>query len=226
MSDFSKYGYQVLDIKDSIINNYVDKDFMNIHENIKDINEYRLGLISKFNNDDLHKKIAQSLNAELINLLGPDLAIQRSLNVTVQTPENDEGILAEHSDTWCGNSHYEIVIWVPLTTCVETRSMYVYDLSYSLSFWKDYIKGNKKMSDLDRKEKKYIEINPGQALIFSPNLIHGSDVNETTETRVSLNFRMKNLFSPYGDKDLFNYFENFSRSSVTELSQNFLRCMK
>ena len=36
----------------------------------------------------------------------------------------------------------------------------------------------------------------GQALIFNPSVLHGNVLNQTKNTRVSLNVRFKSIFAP------------------------------
>ena len=43
-------------------------------------------------------------------------------------------------------------------------------------------------------------LNLDKLLFFLPYIYHGSDKNETNETRFSLNIRFKGLFSPSGKK--------------------------
>ena len=48
-----------------------------------------------------------------------------------------------------------------------------------------------------KKDMKWLNINNGEVLIFSPNILHGNTINRTKETRISLNIRFKGLFTPY-----------------------------
>ena len=48
-----------------------------------------------------------------------------------------------------------------------------------------------------KKKFKFLKINFGEILIFSPIIQHGNVVNTTKETRISLNCRFKSLLSPY-----------------------------
>ena len=63
------------------------------------------------------------------------------------------------------------------------------------------------------------EIKYGEFIIFSPNLFHGSIVNDTTETRWSLNSRFKSLFTPYSSetKHLGTFYDPITTKPITEL---------
>ena len=66
----------------------------------------------------------------------------------------------------------------------------------------------------------YLDINVNNFLIFPPTLIHGNSLNTTDSTRISLNFRVKSLFSPYQswtpqDRRLGAYYKIFNISDLT-----------
>jgi sporadic carbohydrate cluster 2OG-Fe(II) oxygenase len=91
------------------------------------------------------------------------------------------------------------------------------------SYFEDIVK-NKKISDSDtlykllRNKLKWLSIKYGQILIFNQNLPHGNIVNVEKETRWSMNCRFKNIFSPYGDKKLGEFFAPISMRPMTELA--------
>ena len=62
-----------------------------------------------------------------------------------------------------------------------------------------------------------LEVNFGEALVFNAGLFHGSKNNLTDETRWTINVRFKNVFSPTGKKDPFQFFKILHLSDLTEL---------
>ena len=60
-------------------------------------------------------------------------------------------------------------------------------------------------------------IDYGQVLIFNQSLPHGNRVNRETETRWSLNCRFKNIFSPYGDNKIGEFFEPITLRAASEM---------
>ena len=50
-------------------------------------------------------------------------------------------------------------------------------------------------------ELVWAEVPFGSFLLFTPTLLHGSVVNDTSETRWSFNTRFKSLFTPYGSQE-------------------------
>ena len=94
------------------------------------------------------------------------------------------------------------------------------------------IKNNKKINfkDINKeysKKFKWLELKSGQALIFSPNCLHGNVVNKENKTRISINIRYKNIFSPYGniknEKKIGSFYKILSLKAITlfNLKHNF-----
>ena len=83
-------------------------------------------------------------------------------------------------------------------------------------FWVDWEGFLNKFKD----KKSYPNVKFGQALFFLPYIYHGSDTNNTDETRFSLNIRFKALFSPSGKKFPLHFFRLFKMSELTKLALN------
>ena len=130
--------------------------------------------------------------------------MQMRVNLSIQMPNDDSSLLPIHADTWSGDSAYEVVVWIPLVDCYDTKSMYILDPSYINEF--NHVFKDKRVDDSDSlfdvfKDKvEWIKIKYGQVLIFNQSLPHGNIVNKTKETRWSMNCRFKSVFSPCGDK--------------------------
>ena len=94
------------------------------------------------------------------------------------------------------------------------------------------IKNNKKINfrDINKnysKNLKWLKLKSGQGLIFSPNCLHGNVVNKENKTRVSINIRYKNIFSPYSnisnEKKVGSFYKVLSPKAITlfNLKHNF-----
>ena len=55
----------------------------------------------------------------------------------------------------------------------------------------------------------------GQGLIFITTLFHGSEVNSSETTRISINLRVKGLFSPAGQKNPFDFWQIYKTGVLT-----------
>lgn len=206
-------------------------DFLNkTHEFIpqKELNSFRMKLIQAFDQfPDFRKKIYLLFRRPIHNLVGNELAMQRSLNLSIQYPGDDSSLFPIHADTWTGSSPYEVVTWLPLGNCFKTKSMFILPLKKTREVYSEF----KRYSHLDSEEffqilKKdliWLEVPYGKGLIFSHSLIHGNRVNEENEVRWSFNIRFKSLLSPYGSKGLGESFLPFIVRPATRMGYGFTR---
>ena len=180
-----------------------------------ELNDFRMSLIKNFNKRaDIGKLVWETFHEPLQSLLGPDVAIQKSTNLVIHQP-NDPSVPPVHRDA-PPSSSFEIVIWVPLVHCFGTKSMYVLDRKQTTDiFNKLGTDGNFEETVSATMQGKTIEMGFGSAVLFWAGLIHAIPINRETETRWSLNIRIKNMFSPYGAKGLPDFFEILQLSPLT-----------
>ncbi|ABM70730.1 sporadic carbohydrate cluster 2OG-Fe(II) oxygenase [Prochlorococcus marinus] len=165
------------------------------------INELRIKAFKSINKiSEWKKKILDLISPEIYEILGLDLAIQKNLNLSIQMPGEVNSILEKHVDYRTGDSPFQRVVWIPVTNSYDSNSIFMLD-----------------------KESNYkpININYGEFLVFDPNTEHGNIVNKTDKTRVSINVRVKNWFSPdlsnfAPDRQFGVYYEDlcFSESTI------------
>ena len=82
-----------------------------------------------------------------------------------------------------------------------------------------------------KKKFKFIKINFGQVLIFSPIILHGNIVNKTNTTRVALNCRFKSLLSPYDvfsktHRNIPHFFRPLNTKVLTQIGFNFINAVE
>jgi len=185
-----------------------------------DINEIRVKLISALASEHLkiNAKIFQLVEPEVTSILGPDLLIQRGVNLVVQRP-NDPDPSEPHRD-FPSNSAFEIVIWLPLSNCPIERTMFVVNFEESLFISQRLRLGYYKtleMFNSDVLSKSHrVPVAFGEVMIFLTPIFHGSMVNSSNASRVSFNTRVKSYFSPSGLKDPFLFWERMMASPVTK----------
>ena len=141
---FINEGYLIFDVEDkqlleSIASNFksylseeydIDiKEFSKIHEfiDVKKLNELRLGFFKKINNKNDFSKIYLKLGKNIMHeLVGSELAGNKTVNFSIQLPNDETSILGIHSDTFSGESEFQINLWIPLTNSFETNSMFIF----------------------------------------------------------------------------------------------------
>jgi sporadic carbohydrate cluster 2OG-Fe(II) oxygenase len=209
------------------ISNPVDF-FNNIHKfvSVNELNKLRLSLINDLISKEHFRfnyyKLCENI---LEDIVGNELAMQRSINLSIQLPNDKSSLLTMHADTWSGDSPFEVVVWVPLVNCYRTKSMYILPANKYNIFEKNFIKYKKHSSDfLFNKIKthiKWLNIKFGEYLIFNQSLPHGNVVNLERETRISMNCRFKGLYTPYGTKHIGDFFEPITIKPASQIGMNY-----
>lgn len=175
------------------------------------LNDVRLYSIKNLNANPLSKKWYYSLAKEALHeIVGNELVIQRNINLSIQLSGDDSSLLPVHADSLQGDSPYEVVLWVPLVDCHGSKSMF-------FSRKQPDIKGKSLEQIYEECDPYFVDCKYGECLIFSQNWFHGNRINETNETRWSLNCRFKSLFSPYADKKLGEFFEPIEIRPATKM---------
>jgi len=191
------------------------EDILNlIHQKVSltQLNNFRIKIIREVNDIKEFRKIYFELaKPYLYTLVGNELAMQLRINLSIQLPGDDSSLLATHADTWSGDSPYEVVVWLPIVDCFGTKAMYILPPKETEKLEKDFINkagGNSEDLYQNIKEKvKWLEVKYGEVLIFNQALPHGNRINKEAETRWSMNCRFKNVYAPYGDKKIGEFFE-------------------
>lgn len=211
--------------------NYSEDEFFDsLHEivSVSELNDFRVKLIARMAQDRGLKPSIYSLAKKYLHwLVGNELAMQRNCNLSIQFPADDSSLLPLHSDVWSGNSPYEIVFWLPLVNCYQTKSMFILPRSESEQVFKKF----KEYSTLTaedfyqkiQEKLVWLDVSYGQGVIFSHALLHGNRINEEKETRWTMNVRFKSLLSPYGAKGLGESFLPITMRPATKIGYSYIK---
>jgi len=240
-----KNGYFIFDIKKEKyfkLKNHIEKRLLksnqtlkleNLHKlvKIKNLNNLRMNLFKNLNKSSNFKKnVFESAQQFIEGCVGSELC-SSDINLSIQMPNDETSLLEMHTDFFSGESLFQINLWIPFVDVEKTQSMFIIDPLNSYKILKK-IKNDKKINfkDINRnysKNLKWLKLKSGQGLIFSPNCLHGNVVNKENKTRVSINIRYKNIFSPYGnvsnEKKVGSFYKVVSPKAVTlfNLKHNF-----
>ncbi len=218
-------------IKKIASKNKVSKKMINLnsfhkYNEIKDLNKIRVKILHSLNKNKLTRMQYFNLARDhLYTLVGNELMMQKRINLSIQLPQDSSSLLPIHSDVWSGDSPYEINLWVPLVNCYKTKSMYILNQKH-LNFFqkkikKEKIKSSKQIFKIIKNKVEWINIKYGEFLIFNQTLPHGNVENLESETRWSLNCRFKNIFSPYEDKKIGEFFLPITTRPMTKIGINY-----
>lgn len=199
-----------------------------IHKKVSvhDLNSFRLKVIQSMNSlKDFRYHYYKIAKPYLETLVGNELSMQLRVNLSIQFPNDDSSLLPVHSDTWSGDSPYEIVVWLPIVDCYKTKSMYLLPPKSSKNLISDF-KNRSGVSSEDlfqsiSKDVQWLEIKYGEVLLFDQGYPHGNRVNEEPDTRWSMNCRFKSVFTPYGDKKIGEFFEPITLRAASKIGMEY-----
>ncbi len=221
---------------------YKEKKFKNkkikldkLHKIISKINlnSTRVSLIKKINQDQKFGLSYYNVAKETLDfLIGNEVAMQKNINISIQTPRDKDSMLSMHSDIHAGESPFEVVAWLPLTNVYSnSMSMFITKPKFNKTINRAVINSKNNISEIYKKNKKkfkFIKIKFGEILIFSPILLHGNITNKTDTTRISMNCRFKSLLSPYNvfsttHRNIPHFFKPLTIKPMTKIGFNFIR---
>ena len=178
-------------------------DLESIHKKINPevINDIRINIFNKLNAIDGWEKYLYELGGSIIDkIIGTEISIQNKLNFSIQLPGDKLSQVPMHTDRAGGHSLFECVLWMSFTNSKATSSMYIVDYDTTLSILEEL--PEYEISGIDLLESKYsskfkfIDVKPGECILFSSNLYHGNVVNVEETSRISINCRIKSLWAP------------------------------
>lgn len=196
------------------------------HVDVARLNDFRLAVIAGLNALPWLRPTYYGLaRAALASLVGNELAMQRRINLSIQLPDDASSLLPVHADVWSGDSPFEVVVWLPLVDCRKTKSMYLLSPARNAEIHADMASFRAKSAEHLYKEIEpdvtFLDIEYGQVLVFSQNILHGNIVNREPETRWTMNCRFKSLFSPYADKKLGEFFDPITLRAATRMGLDY-----
>lgn len=200
--------------------------FLNgIHEHIAvaELNALRLAVINGLTSESWVRAAYFNIARKALGLIvGNELVMQRRINLSVQMPNDASSLLPVHADVWSGDSPFEVVMWLPLVDCFDSKSMYLMPPDKDRVVQKRLNEMNGKSSEdlfyAIKDDVTFMNVPFGKVLLFSQTLMHGNRINTEPETRWSMNCRFKSAFSPYADKKLGEFFQPITLKPASRMA--------
>lgn len=182
------------------------------------------------------RRIIQAEMPYFRELIGSDLHIQQQPFLRIARPGAPQDNIGMHRDTWYGDTPYEISVWIPFTDTDEGNALRVAPGSHvwpeekypverfaggvekgSLRHSLGFIHGSPKRF-AHHVPTVGLPVQVGQAIVFSLALLHGQEVNSSTQTRISMDVRLANSLAPVKMARSRNdsYYERLAVSPVTQ----------
>src|SRR5262249_14960076 len=106
-----------------------DETYLNrLHEfaRLDTLNDARVRVIrEQGGSEEVRRAVFRCVAPTLVQLIGPEIVMQRSVNIVTQMPGDTANLLHLHTDAWSGCSPYEVIAWIPLVNVYGSKSMYV-----------------------------------------------------------------------------------------------------
>jgi sporadic carbohydrate cluster protein (TIGR04323 family) len=118
---------------------------------------------------------------------------QATLNLVVPNQQKLGRLLPFHQGVWYSNGRGQRTLWLALTPCFDTNSMWVVDHESSRKISLETIHGQWDQTQFELECKKHawpVNILPGQCHLFHQEIIHGNVNNDTDVTRMSIDWHL------------------------------------
>lgn len=188
---------------------------------------------------ELHLEVLTENMPVFESLLGPDIAVQASPHLRIARPGKLQDNIGFHSDINYGNTSYEMNCVIALNKLDEAGALKLLPASHARPLFKTIDVTNdkapkgsklnklgvpysyKRIVDESYKEDMVpIPMNIGEVLCFNLGLIHGQEVNNSLDTRWSIDCRLKNILAPTNTRE--GYYKPFSKSPMTQAAEKYL----
>jgi len=116
-----------------------------------------------------------------------------TLNLVVPDQEKLGRRLHFHQGIFYNNGRGQGTIWMPLTKCFDSNSMWIVDYESSVNITKKIIDNQFSQKDFEQMclEKAFpVTLSPGQAHLFHQEHIHGNVNNKTGVTRMAIDWHI------------------------------------
>jgi len=189
------------------------------------LNEFRIACFDELNRNPWVEWFYKDCSELVAKLIGPDFCIQSKLNLSIVPPRDRSSQLPIHSDSWAGDSPFQLNFWFPLTDAVGDSGIYIVDPDCTLDAMQ-YLQVNGRLPPIKKRSRMTVAARVGDVIVFNPALLHGSGLNTSTKTRLSLNLRVKNFFAPdfsaqFPDRNSASYYAHTVLSDATKFGVRF-----
>ena len=218
-----KKGYEIINCDNIQYLNKVKNEYYRIAnifgaseglESINKLNEKKINEIhTKFNRNskNININLINAFNKSINKYLKNSLFVQRNPYLRVKKYNSQAGATLPHNDYDYGLPYLGFNLWTPLFDIKNNEGIYIYSIQDSKKIYKNFrfdMHLDYHLKKFKNKiKKKYINLDYGQAVIFSNLCIHGASIINKKINRVSTNIHLQSQHSPLGDKssELFTF---------------------
>jgi hypothetical protein len=150
----------------------------------------------RFLDRDLSKLLDDFAEEYIAPLIGNSKYLikrQPTLNLVIPNQSQAGRRLPFHQGIFYDNGRGQGTIWMPLTKCYESNTMWVMDLETSRDLTKKVIENKWSVEQFEKEcvDKSFpVTLEPGQAHLFAQEHIHGNIENTTPITRLAIDWHI------------------------------------
>jgi sporadic carbohydrate cluster 2OG-Fe(II) oxygenase len=201
-----------------------------IHDRVRPekLNDLRLAVYRGMNELPWLRPTYFALGRRVLEtLVGNELAMQNRVNLSIQMPDDDSSLLDIHADVYGGDTPFQVVQWLPLVDCFNTKSMFILPPAQNEPINRNLHKiddgGMNALYERVKNDVEWLSVPYGKVLVFTPNLLHGNIVNSEKTTRWTMNTRFTGLFTPYTsyEKKLGSYYLPITVRAVSRVGMRY-----
>jgi len=217
-------------------------DLENYHQYVQNDDQHidiHLEMLMFLHETELHLEVLAKNKTVLESLIGFDIDVQVCPHLRIARPGKSQDNIGFHSDIDYGNTSYEMSCIIALTDLNDAGAVKILPESHArpqmqtVAIVNDKApKGSKphrlgvpysyqRIVDESYKENMVpVPMNIGQALCFDLGVIHGQEVNNSSDTRWSIDVRLKSILAPTNTRE--GYYKSFSKSPLTQAAEKYL----
>jgi len=211
---YAVFPVENMDILEELRNSFIDK--INIENTEKNIEAVRKAM-AKMNKAEINRSMIDLLNftnlSEMIilscpklveELCGTDLFIQRRAHTVVNVPGEGQAKQWPHYEMISGISPYTYVIWTPLHDLEDQAGVYYVDQNRSSEIMhkeesEGLVNGPSVLNMMQ--DQKPAKLKFGEAIIFTPFVLHGNVTFNSKYARIACNVRFQSSNKPLLQKN-------------------------
>lgn len=201
--------------------------------------DIQLEMLEFLHETELHLDVLTKNISVIKLLMGPDVEVQVSPHLRIARPGKPQDNIGFHSDIDYGNTSYEMSCVIALNKLDESGALKILPASHArpqlptIAVVNDEAQKGSKLNRLgvpymykrivDESYKEDIvpiPINIGEILFFCLGLVHGQEINNSSDTRWSIDCRVKNIHAPTNTRE--GYYKPLSKSPLTQAAEKFL----
>jgi hypothetical protein len=214
--DLLENGYEIINCDNIAALNLVKKNYYKIAKSFGINGDLKsISKLDEKKTNQIHLKFnkeSKNVNLNLINAfyksinkyLDNNIYLQRQPYLRLKKYNLKVAATVPHNDYDFGHASLGFNLWTPLFDIKNNVGIYIYSIQDSKKIYKEFKFDTHLQNHIKKLKNKikrnYINLNYGQAILFSNLCVHGASIINKKINRVSTNIHLQSQNIPMGDK--------------------------